>query len=169
MAKKDVSLRIITDKLREIANCHEMINGFEVGEEAVKGYSDDDEANEGKGNKELSYPYLWVDYDSTSYDIGEARSISSKTYSMRLFVADKQSDNIKSDKDIMSDTEGILSDIVQWLLSKEELRKIIVPNGRINATPTIDGTKDGAHGWSCTIPLKIPYVFCIENLPITPK
>ncbi len=162
----EISLRRLTDILREVADCHSMINGFEVGEEAARGYSDDDE----EGTKgELAYPYLWVDYDSAGYEIGSGRNLSSKTYTMRLFVADKQYDNIKSDKDIMSDTEQILSDIVQYLLQEPSLKKVIIAQGTITALPAVDATKDGVYGWILTLPIKVAYHFCASDVPIVPK
>lgn len=162
----DISLRRLTDILREVADCHSMINGFEVGEEAARGYSDDDEAGT-KG--ELAYPYLWVDYDSAAYEIGEGRHLSSKLYTMRLFVADKQYENIKSDKDIMSDTEGILSDVVQYLLTSPALKKVIIAQGSVTAIPAVDATKDGVYGWILTLPIKVAYHFCHKDIPVVSK
>ena len=51
---ENISLNNITDLLKEIAQKHNMLKGFEVGEEASRGYSD-------KEKKELEYPYLWVE------------------------------------------------------------------------------------------------------------
>ncbi len=163
----DISLRRLTDILREVADCHKMLKGFEVGEEAAKGYSDDNEA--GTGKQELAYPYLWVDYGSVGYEVGDGRNFSTKTYNMRLFVADKQYENIKSDKDIMSDTEGILSDIVQYLLGEPSLKKVIIAQGSITALPAREETKDNVYGWVLDLPIRVASAFCHSDLPIVPK
>lgn len=156
-----VTLNRITDILKEIADCHEMIKDYDVGETASRGYNDGEK-------RELNYPYLWVDYDSTSYNVAQGR-ISDKVYNMILFVADKHYDNIKSDDEILSDTEGILSDVIQWILTKPELKKILVSVGTISARPAREETKDDVFGWIATIPIRIPYKFCWSDLPITPK
>jgi len=159
---ENVTLNRITDILKEVAECHSMLCGFEVGETAARGYSD-------KEKKELCYPYLWVDYGDTLYNVTANRTISDKVYNMRLFVADKHSDNIKSDDEIMSDTEGILSDVIQWILTYPELKKILVSVGTISATPAREATKDDVFGWIATIPIRIPYKFCYSDLPIVEK
>lgn len=163
---QDISLRRLIDILRNLADCHKMINGFEVGEEAARGYSDDNEAGT-KG--ELEYPYLWVDYVNVGYEIGAGRNLSSRKYLLRLFVADKQYDNIKSDKDIMSDTEGIMGDIIQHLLTFPDLKNVILDPGIYNAIPAVDATKDGVKGWILDLPLKTPNKFCHTDLPIEVK
>lgn len=160
-----ITLRRVTDILKEVADKHKMINDFEVGEEAARGFKDDVEGTSEKPH-EMNYPYLWVDYDSAGYEIGTGRNISSKVYTMRLFVADKHYDNIKSDKDIMSDTEGILSDIIQYLLTHPDMKKVIIAQGFINALPAIDATKDDVRGWIAPIQIKVAYPFCHTDLPI---
>lgn len=162
-----ISLRRVTDILKEVADCHKMINDFEVGEEAARGYKDDNE--DGDGRRELKYPYLWVDYGSAGYDVGTGRTIGAKIYTMRLFVADKQYENIKSDKDIMSDTEGILADVLQYLLSHPDLRKVIIAQGVLTALPAVEETKDNVYGWILNIPIKVAYPFCHTNLPFEVK
>jgi len=161
-----ISLRRVTDILKEVADKHKMINDFEVGEEAARGFKDDTE-EEGTEPSELKYPYLWVDYDSVQYEIGTGKNLSSKIYAMRLFVADKQYDNIKSDKDIMSDTEGILADIFQFLITHPTMKKVIISQGTSTAIPAVDATKDGVYGWILTLQIKVAFPFCYTDLPIS--
>ena len=85
---------------------------------------------------------------------------------MRLFVADKHYDNIKSEDEILSDTEAILSDVVQWILTNPALRNVLIPVGTISLQPAREGTKDDVFGWFGTIPIRISYKYCYQNLPI---
>jgi len=159
---KEITLNVITDKLKELADCHQMINDFEVGETAARGYSD-------KQKKELIYPYLWVDYAPALLNIGQSRRISDKIYNLRLFVADKHTDNVKLDDEIMSDTEGILSDIISKVLEDPELKNIIINPGTITLTPAREETKDDVFGWIASVPFRVPYKFCYKDLPIIDK
>ena len=159
MPTTDITLNKIVDVIKAAADCHTMINDFHVGEDSSKGYNDDE-------NRELIYPYLWMDFAPGSYEIGQARQIQSKTYNIILFVADKQYDNIKNDVEILSDTEGILSDVIQYLLTKPELKQYMVNVGTITPNPGRDDTKDGVFGWTATIPLKVPYKHCYTSLPM---
>jgi hypothetical protein len=155
---ENLSLNNITDLLKEIAEKHNMLKGFEVGEEAARGYSD-------KEKKELAYPYLWVDYGTTNLNVNNGR-ISDKVYNLRLFVADKHYDNIKSEDEILSDTEAILSDVVQWVLTHPDLKRVMMPNGSISLNPAKEATKDDVFGWFGQIPFRIAYKYCYQNLPI---
>lgn len=155
---ENISLNNITDLLKEIAQKHNMLKGFEIGEEASEGYSD-------KERKELDYPYLWVDYAAASLNVSNGR-ISDKVYNLRLFVADKHYNNIKSADEIMNDTEAILSDVIQWVLTNPELKGILMPAGSISISPAKEDTKDDVFGWFGSIPFRIPYKYCYNNLPI---
>lgn len=158
-----ISLNNITDLLRELADCHKMIKDFEIGEEAARGYSD-------KESRELKYPYLWVDYGPTNLNINQRR-VSDKTYNLRLFVADKHYDNEekKIDDEIMSDTEGILSDVVQYILTNKDLKRVMINDGVIQMQPAREETKDDVFGWFAVVPIRIPYQYCASELPIEQK
>ena len=116
MPVTDITLNKIVDIIKAAAECHTMLNDVFVGEDSSKGFND-------KEKRELNYPYLWIDFAPSSLVISDQKIIQTKVYNIVLFVADKQYDNIKNDVEILSDTEGILSDIIQYVLTNKELKE----------------------------------------------
>ena len=120
--------------------------------------------------RELLYPFLWWDFSGTTYTIApDSRGISYKLYNMSLTVLGKAVPNAAGGltKDVMSDAEQILADVVQILSTSPELKQFRINQANISLTPTIDENKDGVEGWTCVVPFKIPYTFCYTSLPIT--
>lgn len=169
MAVNDnITLNRVLDVIREIAGSHEMLAGFSIGDAATRGH---DKGQESKTDtpdepKELEYPYLWADPSGTSLEIGQNRAISAKVYSISLFCADKHSDNAGNDTEILSDTEGILSDIVQYIATHPTLRAFGLPAGNLSATPSRHSTIHEVYGWEIIVQVKVPYKFCYSKLPI---
>ena len=170
MAVNDnITLKRVLDVIREIADGHDMLAGFSIGDAATRGH---DKGQESKTDtpdepKELEYPYLWADPSSAGFEIGQGRAISSKLYSISLFCADKHSDNAGNDTEILSDTEGILSDIIQYIATHPTLRMFGLPVGVISANPSRHATIHEVYGWEAIIKIKVPYKFCHSNLPIS--
>lgn len=159
MPVNDITLNKIVDVIKAAADCHVMINDFHVGEDSSKGYNDE-------ANAELKYPYLWLDFAPSSLVVSEQKIIQTKVYNIILFVADKQYDNIKNDVEILSDTEGILCDIIQYILTHPNFKLFTTPAGAISMQPGRDETKDNVFGWTATIPIRVPYKHCYSTLPI---
>lgn len=159
MAFIDITLNKIVDIIKEAADCHVMLNDFHVGEESAQGYNDESKS-------ELEYPYLWVDFAPSNYTVSNQKIIQDKVYNIVLFVADKQFDNIKNDVEILSDTESILCDVIQYILTHPNFKQFTSPVGSITINPGRDGTKDGVFGWTATFPIRVRYSQCHNTLPI---
>ena len=159
MPVTDITLNKIVDIIKAAAECHTMLNDVFVGEDSSKGFND-------KEKRELNYPYLWIDFAPSSLVISEQKIIQTKVYNIVLFVADKQYDNIKNDVEILSDTEGILSDIIQYVLTNKELKEYTTASGSIPVTFGRDATKDGVFGCTATFPIRVRYIHCANTLPI---
>jgi hypothetical protein len=155
------TLNNIIDKIEQLADQHEMLEDHGNGHTANVGQSLDE-------NRQLLYPYLWTDYKDTKYILSKnQRGIAFKLYSFSVMVLDKYSPNVKNSQEVMSDTEYILSDIVQKLVNDRKLREFQIDVTAITALPVRDEDKDGVEGWLAVVAFKIPYQFCHKNLPIT--
>lgn len=153
------TLNNIVDKIADLADKHPMINDNGNGHTA-------DIGTDRKTGKELVYPYVWTDYKDTRYILSKnARGISHKLYSLQVMVLDKYTPNAKNSQEVMSDTEGILSDIIQELANNRTLARFGIEFTSLTAVPVRDDEKDGVEGWLCPIAFKIPYSFCHKNLP----
>ena len=152
------SLNNVTDRLKQLAEDHHMINDFGLGDTSDIGASKDEA-------RELTYPYLWVDYAETKYAFGNNRGIGYKIYTMSVLVVDKITPNVSNSTEVMSDTEGILSDVIQFISVDKTLRDFRIETADITAEPVSDEDKDGVEGWVARIPFKIPYAFCASELP----
>lgn len=158
MANK--TLNNILDKIAELADQHQMINDHGNGHTSNVGQSLAE-------NRQLNYPYLWTDYKDTKYIMtANQRGIAYKLYSFQVMVLDKFSPNVKNSEEVMSDTEGILSDIIQKLANDRKLREFMIEFTTLVAIPVRDEDKDGVEGWLVPIGFKIPYQFCHKNLPL---
>jgi hypothetical protein len=146
----------ITDRLELLATEHDQIADFGLGDTSELGTTD---------SRELEYPYLWVDYFESKYVFGNNRGIGYKIYTMTLLVVDKITPNIGNTTDVMSDCEGIISDIVQFISTDPALRDFRLETDDIIAEPVSDEEKDGVEGWTVRIPFKIPYAYCANELP----
>lgn len=149
------TLNDIVDNLEALASSHLMLEDFNCGNTADI------------ATMELNYPYLHVDYSNTNYAFGTGRGIGFKIYTMTLIVLDKISTNITDSAEIMSDTEGILSDVVQFISTDSTMRDFRIQTTDINALPVSDNTTDGTQGWTCELGFKVPYDWCASSLPIT--
>jgi len=159
MADIHIDLTKVFDIIKEAATKHEMLADSAVGDEATRGYSKDE-------NEDLQFPYLWARPLPSQYQIGQNGSMVAKNYIIEIFIGDKHEDNARNDEDITSDTESILSDIIQYLANHPELRKLQIPTGIITASPAFHATKDEVFGWFANVTIRVPYNFCVSNLPI---
>ena len=160
-----ITLNRIFDLIREIANDHGNLgpNHFSIGDAATRGH---DKGEEDDDAGELEYPYLWADAAPSQYEIGQGRVISAKIYQISLFCADKHSDEAINGTEILSDTEGILSDIVQFIASSPLFRQFGLPIGNISLSPSRHETLHEVYGWEVVVGIKVPYKFCHTDLPI---
>jgi len=154
----DKTLNNITDRLKLLSEEHLMLQDFNVGDTA-------DIGTESENGRKLKYPYLHIDYANTNYSFGTGRGIGFKLYTMTLVVLDKISDSITTSTESMSDTEGIISDIIQFITTDSSMRDFKIPVSSIVASPVADNTNDGTEGWTCQVGFKIPYGFCSSQLP----
>jgi len=154
------TLNNIIDRLERLADSHLQIQDFNCGNTADIGTKTED-------GRELKYPFLHVDYSNTNYAFGTSRGIGYKVYTMTLIVLDKISTNITESAETMSDTEGILSDVVQFISTDSTMRDFRIQTTDIDALPVADNTKDGTQGWTCELGFKVPYNWCASSLPIT--
>lgn len=169
MSDDKFSLNVLLDVIEEIADSHKMVADFSIGDAATRGH-DKGQREETGGQEEepeeMKYPYVWADPVTTGYQIGQARSIAAKTYSVSIFVADKHSDDAENDTEILSDTEGILSDIIQYIATHPTLKKFGLPVGVISANVARHTTIHEAYGWEAVLAVQVPYKFCYNRLPI---
>lgn len=150
------TLNQITDRLEQLSVDHHQINDF--------GHGDTSEIGTHQG-RELGYPYMHIDYAETRYAFGNNRGIGYKIYTMTVLVVDKITPNIYNSPEVMSDCEGILSDIIQFVSTDSTLRDFRIETADITADPVSDEDKDGTEGWVARIPFKIPYSYCATKLP----
>lgn len=119
-----------------------------------------------EGSRQLLRPFLWNDYVSTQYVVASnARGIAYKIYTFSFTVVDKYTPNLKNSQEVMSDTEGMLSDFIQWFVNNPAFRDVRIQMQSYTAVPVRDEDKDGDEGWTCNVAFKIPYDFCFANLP----
>lgn len=154
------SLNNITDALEAFVEAHLQLKDIGFGHTSNIGVSL-------KDNRQLEYPFLHVDYSSTNYNLSaNSRGISHKLYTMSLTVLDKYSPNTENSSEVMSDTEAMLADVVQYFMNSSTMKEFRLDVSSITAQPVRDEDKDGSEGWTALIPFKIPYQFCASNLPI---
>lgn len=160
-----ITLNRVLDVIKEIALAHTNLGDghFSIGDAATRGHI---KGEEDDNPRELLYPYLWADPASTQYEIGQSRQIASKIYQISLFCADKHSDNAQNDTEILSDTEGIISDIVQYIAGSPLLKQYGLPISVLNANPSRHTTIHEVYGWEIIISIKVPYKYCYNSLPI---
>lgn len=152
------TLNNIVDRLEQLAGQHLQIQDFNCGNTADIGTKTED-------GRELKYPFLHVDYSNTNYEFGTGRGIGSKIYTVTVLILDKISTNITEAAEIMSDTEAILSDVIQFVSTDSEMKNFRIQNTDINAQPVKDNTKNGTQGWACELNFNIPYDWCSSALP----
>lgn len=152
------TLNNIIDRLERLADSHLQIQDFNCGNTADIGTKTED-------GRELKYPFLHVDYSNTNYEFGTGRGIGAKVYTVTVLVLDKISNNITESSETMSDTEAILSDVIQFVSTDSEMKNFRIQNNDINAQPVKDNTKNGTQGWACELSFNIPYDWCSSALP----
>ena len=157
------TLNNITDKLEELAEAHNMVNGFAVGD--IANIGNDTQKDD---SVKLEYPYVWIDYDSITQGIGQTRGTQFLIYTLRLVVLDKYTPSSKNTMEVMSDTAGILNDFIQYISTHSDLKEFRLSGSDVQILPVRDNEKDGAEGWTALVPFKIPYQFCATNLPVNP-
>ena len=169
MAVNDnITLNRIFDIFKQLAGCHKQLADFSVGDVATRGHKKDN--NELTPERsEMKFPYLWIDPTGVVYDIGNSKQIVAKNYLINIFVADKHQDNSFNDEEILSDTEGILSDLIQWILTNPELRSFTTNVTTLTPQPARHATRDEVFGWEVVFTIRVPYKFCYSNLPIETK
>jgi len=155
------SLNNVTDALMDFADKHRMINDSSLGHVANRGTKNQD-------GRQLLYPYMWIDYSTVTYDIVRTKGIGFKLYSMQICVLDKHTPNVRNSPEVMSDTEAILADAVQFFMTSQAIKDFRLDLTNIVAQPVRDEDKDGVEGWCATLNFKIPYAFCVTSLPIAP-
>ena len=161
----NITLNRIFDVLREIADRHQMIADSSIGDDATKGHDKDNDSVDPEPG-EMAFPYMWVDVVGVGLDVGTGKSINAKNYTIKIFIADKHLDSARNDQEILSDTESILSDVIQFLLTNADFRKFSTNVGIINSTPARHATKDEVFGFEADILIRVPYKFCSGSLPI---
>lgn len=150
----------ILDMVKSTVAAHNMLKDWGNGHVEAIGTSREE-------NRPLVRPYLWTDYVSTEYIVMQnSRGIAYKVYTFSFTVLDKYTPNVKNSQEVMSDTEGMLSDFLQWLTNNPAMREFRIQMKSYTALPVRDDAKDGDEGWTCNVAFKIPYEFCYSNLPI---
>lgn len=159
MALEQYTLNKVFDLFKSIVAQHEMLNGFGIEEDPTRGY---DKEN----GEELSYPYCFINPMPIRYQMNTSGAgIAAKEYTIKVFVADKYYANAKNGEDILSDTEQILSDLVQWVSTNRDLRKFQL-RADIRPTPVRHQTISDVHGWEADFVIRVPYKLCYNHLPI---
>lgn len=161
----NITLNRIFDVLREIATRHKMLKASSVGDNATRGHDKDNDSVTPQP-KELEFPYMFIDVINVGLDVGTGKSINAKNFTIKIFVADKHSDNSFNDQEILSDTEGILSDVIQTLLVNPDFRKFSTNIGIINQLPVRHATRDEVFGFEADLLIRVPYKFCHGALPV---
>lgn len=147
--------------MKALAVAHPMINDYGNGHTSDIGFNREE-------NRELDYPYLWTDYVDTQYILTQnARGIAYKLYVVSVTIMDKYSPNIKNSQEVMSDTEGLMADMIQKISNDPALREYRIQMTTYRGQPVRDEEKEGAEGWTAPLAFKIPYEYCHSNLPFT--
>lgn len=154
------TINTLTDALKQFSLDHEQLKDFGLGHTSNIGKSLEE-------NRQLEYPYLWIDYSDTRYSIASVKGIYEKLYTMSITILDKYSPNVKNSSDVMSDTEGILSDVIHFFMTSQAIKDFRINLATLTAQPTRDGDTFGAEGWTTLISFKIPYHLCNSNLPVS--
>jgi hypothetical protein len=117
---------------------------------------------------ELKFPYLWVENGDIN-TVFSANGMREKRLTFNLYLMDKINKGDDNFDEIISDTEFILSGIIQefsqlpfYVQNKLSLFQ------DINLTPVVEATDDNVNGWQATISLKIPIPYTYCEMPIRP-
>ena len=152
-----ITVNQIIDVFRDIADRHLMINDFGNGPTYNIGAAD-----------ELKFPYLWVENGDIN-TVFSANGMREKRLTFNLYLMDKINKGDDNFDEIISDTEFILSGIIQefsqlpfYVQNKLSLFQ------DINLTPVVEATDDNVNGWQATISLKIPIPYTYCEMPIRP-
>lgn len=140
------SLNQVINALQAIADSHNQLKGSFVFCDIA-----DLEAK-----NELKYPLLWADVTPSSF--------GTKTIdlNLQLTCVDMVSKDLVNEKDVLSDTLQILSDVITILRQEPEYFELFTISESATATPIKDHYQDEVAGWVCPISLQIanPYDSC---------
>lgn len=152
-----ITVNQIIDVFRDIANRHLMINDFGNGPTYNIGAAD-----------ELKFPYLWVENGDIN-TVFSVNGMKEKRLTFNLFLMDKINKGDDNFDEVVSDTEFILSGIIQEFsqLPFYVQNKLSLFTD-INLTPVVEATDDNVNGWQATISLKIPIPYTYCEMPILP-
>ena len=138
------SLRQVIDTLEAIADSHHLIRRFEFGPLM--------EADISKESPDL-YPFLHVLPVSSTYQKGQ------RTRSISILVADYQRKDREALKDIWSDTEEILADVVKEFAqssSGEGSAEVFFTTTEVSFDPFQERFDNILAGWECIIDIITP-------------
>jgi hypothetical protein len=138
----NISLNQIVKKLKTISQSHLQLKGFRFCDIA------DLEAESA-----LLYPLLWCDVRPSIF------STKVVALSIQISVLDIVKKDLSNEKDVLSDTLQIISDVVAELRNPSE---DFIINDSVTATPIKDSYQDEVAGWNCTISIEVanPYNRC---------
>lgn len=138
------SLNQVVEKLETIQQNHKILKGFKFCD-----------VSDLEAENSLRYPLLWCDV------LPSAFSTKVVTLNLQISVLDIVKKDLSNEKDVLSDTLQILSDVVIELRDPSLGGDFIIED-TLNATPIKDSYQDEVAGWNCQIALQIanPYNRC---------
>jgi hypothetical protein len=152
-----ITINQIIDVFRDIADRHLMINDFGNGPTYNIGAA-----------KPLNFPYLWVENGDIN-TVFSVNGMKEKRLTFNLYLMDKINKGDDNFDEIISDTEFILSGIIQefsqlpfYVQNKLSLFQ------DISMQPVVEETDDNVNGWLASIALKIPIPYTYCEMPILP-
>ena len=157
MANNTVSINKIVSIFRDLADRHDMIADFDFGEEY-----------DINASRQLKYPYLWVDVDTTTITKG-ANGYKERLITFSLLVMDRIDMGSSNYQEIISDTHYIMETIISEMSQHPyyvEMNISLANN--VTLTPVIEATDANCNGYRADITLKIPIRYTYCNSPIVP-
>ena len=145
------SLNQVVNTLQEIANNHLQLKGSFVFCDVA-----DLEAK-----NELKYPLLWADVTPSVFG---TKVID---LNLQLTCVDMVSKDLINEKDVLSDTLQILSDVVTILRQDSDYFNQFIINESTTATPIKDHYQDEVAGWVCNVSLQIENAYNMCIVPIS--
>ena len=113
-----------------------------------------------EAKNELKYPLLWADVIPAQF--------GTKTIdlNLQLTCVDMVSKGLENEKDVLSDTLQILSDVVTTIRQDPSYFDMFIISESLSATPIKDHYQDEVAGWVCNVTLQIENAYDLCAVPI---
>lgn len=149
------TLNIIIEKFRTIADNHQQVNSFGIG----------DSWEIGASTASIT-PQVWIN-PTGAFMSNENETLSSTVYTFNMKCFDLVNKDESNENEVLSDCLQILQDIVsEFSTSEDMLSDNIIVNNSLSFFPFTETYDEEVSGWEVSIELMQPFNSCYLSKPI---